>query len=134
MKKLITFLIAATIFAGLAPQKADAQISRSITLSKASLSSTDTSTATITADDYTRSFTVVATKTGGTVAGTVYFYGSGNGTNFDLLDSLVVANTSGAQYKTFKPVIPLVYYQYKITTYSTNGTWTISAKQLTRRY
>lgn len=133
MKKIFAILSLIAIAAFCVPAVTHAQIISTITLSKASLSSTDTSTATITADDYVRSFTVVATKTSGTVAGTIYFYGSGNGTNFDLLDSLTVANTSGAQYKTFKPALPLVYYQYKITTYSTNGGWTIAAKKLTRR-
>jgi hypothetical protein len=64
--------------------------------------------------------------------GKVYFYGSGDGTNFDLLDSLTVANVAGAQYKTFKPVLPLVYYQYKLYTLSTTGVWTISGKALSR--
>lgn len=134
MKKLIAAIFLFAITAAFTPTASHAQASKSVSLSKAALSSTDTSTATITADDYTRSFTVVATKTSGTVAGTIYFYASGNGTNFDLLDSLTVANTSGAQYKTFKPAVPLVYYQYKITAFSTSGGWTISAKQLTRRY
>jgi hypothetical protein len=134
MKKLFAILVLFAVAALVAPTQTHAQINRTVSLSKATLTSTDTSTATITADDYTRSFTVIVTKTSGTVAGKVYFYGSGDGTNFEKLDSLVLADVSGAQVKTFKPVIPLVYYQYKITDLQTGGTTTISAKQLTRRY
>lgn len=135
MKKLFAAIVLIVITAA-----AHAQIVSSVTLSspssgatKTALSSTDTAQAVITASDYFRSLTVVATKTTGTVAGTAYFYGSGNGTNYDLLDSLTVANTSGAQYKTFKSTFPLSYYKFKVVIYSTNGGWTISAKQLIRQ-
>ena len=134
MKKLfaLTLLVIAVSIA-------NAQISSNVTLlstagaSKTSVTNADTATAIITASDYFRSTTVVATKTSGTVAGTIYWYGSGNGTNYDLLDSLVVANTSGAQYKTFKPSLPLNYYKFKVYILSTNGVWTIAAKQLNRQ-
>lgn len=134
MKKLFAPITLFAIMAAFAPQTADAQILRSVTLSKTSLSGTDTSTGTITADDYVRSFTVVATKTGSSPTGKVYFYGSGDGTNYDLLDSLAVANVAGAQYKTFKPALPQVYYKYKIAAYTAGGALTLSAKQLSRSH
>jgi hypothetical protein len=132
VKKIIAFLIAATLLVCITPKKSDAQINKSVTLSKASVSGTDTATATITADDYVKSFTVVATKTSGTVAGKIYFYGSGDGTNYDKLDSLTMADAAGAQFKTFKPLLPLVYYKYKVTALSTGGVWTVALKQLER--
>lgn len=135
MKKLFATLILIAFTAA-----AHAQISTSVTLSspssgatKTSLSSTDTAQAVITASDYFRSVTVVATKTSSTVAGKAYWYGSGNGTNYDLLDSLTVADVSAAQYKTFHPTLPLYYYKFKIIIYSTSGVWTISSKQLIRQ-
>jgi hypothetical protein len=121
------------VIALVAAAPSQAQIVKTVTLSKDTLSSADTSIATITAEDYVRSFTVVATKVSGTVAGKAYFYASGDGTNYDLIDSLTVANVSGAQYKTFKPALPLVYYKYRVYTLSTNGVWALRVRQLTRR-
>lgn len=132
MKKIIIFLIAATLLVCVTPKHSVAQMNKSVTLSKSSLSGTDTATATITADDYTKSFTVIATKTGSSPTGKVYFYGTGDGTNYDLLDSLTVANVAGAQYKTFKPALPLVYYKYKVSAFTAGGTLTIALKQLER--
>jgi len=71
----------------------------------------------------------ILTKISGTVGGTLGVYGSGDGTNYDLIGSSVTPTNVASQQKTFVITGPLPEYLKVMET----GTGTMSAK-LTVKY
>ncbi len=113
-------------------ETATAQIVKTVTLSKTTLTNTDTARSNISADKTVLSVEVSVVKTSGTVAGTVKLQGSFDAVNFDDLNTLTLADQA-LNRKVMAIPTPLIYPVYRIIFISsgTNVT-TVSAKQLRR--
>ncbi len=132
MKKLFSLLLIAIGILCVLPQETDAQIVKQVTLSKASLSSTDTSYINITPDNTYVSVEFHGNKTSGTVAGKIYVLGLAlNGSGYDKLDSLAITNVTTDQWKLY-PFRYKDYKTYQIQFLSTGGIWVPTAFTLRR--
>lgn len=144
MKKYLFLLIGLLTFTAtiLPVEKAEAQFANFV-LSKttATTSGADTVTGNINYPaSAVTSLTVTVTKASGTLAGTIYVYGSNLGNTYTLLDSATVTNTTGAKdydfnTKTNASVFPVggpVWYKYRFVYYQTGGSATLAGKALTR--
>ena len=126
--KNITRLLFCSILLVAVSINSHAQRLKSVTPTKTSLTlSADTANATLPIDNTTKSVIATATKTSGSVAGKIYFLGSIDNSNWDKIDSLVVTNISGKQYKNFT-IRYLEYPYYKFQYLSTGGVWAITGQ------
>ncbi len=107
-----------------------AQIVNTVTLSKTTLTAPDNATGVLYIDKTVQSVEVQLSKTSGTVAGTVTLQGSVDGTNYDVLNTLTLADQA-LNRKTMALPVPLIYAHYKIvfattgTSVSTVAAWTV---------
>ena len=117
--------MAMTVFvAHQAKAQIDNAVKKQITLTKTSLSGTDTATADILIDNTVVSVELIATKTSGTVAGMVYLWGYDlKGTNKVKVDSLTVTNISGDQWNLITIPERTKYSKYSAQFLSTGGVW-----------
>jgi hypothetical protein len=100
MKKFIALITLALLAFCFVPQVTNAQIRRTITPTKDSISGTDTMYANFTGASTMKSFTVYLTRASGYIRGKIYLMGSVNSSTYDKIDSLTVTNLA-AQNKTF---------------------------------
>lgn len=126
MKKLfaIALLVSFTLALSLTATTSHAQLIKTVTLSKASLSSTDTAFVVLSPDASFVSLELKAVKTSGTPAGKGYVYGIyPDGTNSTKLDSLTVTNVATDQTLMFTIPTRIIYKSYKIQFVSSGGVW-----------
>lgn len=133
MKKLFYVLLSLSlVLVSSLHQNANAQIVKSITLSKTTLTAPDTAKATLSVDNTVVSVEVTINKTSGTVAGTAKLQGSYDGTNWDDISSLTLADVT-LNRKVLSLPIPLAHPIYRVI-FITSGTnvTTVGCKQLRR--
>lgn len=125
MKRIIVSMIVAFTMLAMDCQ---AQISKAVTPTKTPLTlSADTAYAVLPIDNTVISIEMRGVKTSGTVGGKIYLLGlAPDGTNWDKLDSLSIANVSTQQYKIIT-MASKPYIQYKFQYLSTGGTWVPTA-------
>ena len=130
MKK---FLFASLIIAAVATSfQSHAQIVTAVTLSKATLTNTDTAKSFLAVDKSVVSVEVAVSKTSGTVAGVVKLQGTFDKVNYDDLNTLTLADQA-LNRKMMAVSTPLVYPFYRIIFISSGTNVTaVSAKQLKR--
>lgn len=134
MKKLFSVILsfALVLAVTVLPDHAHAQIVKPVTLSKTTLTNTDTSKATLSVDRSVASIEVKVVKTSGTVAGTVKLQGTFDGINYDDLNTLTLSDQI-LNRKVMAISTPLIYPGYRLI-FIASGTnvTTVSAKQLRR--
>lgn len=129
MKKFLSIIALTAALFAFTNNNAQAQIVRSATVSKATLSNADTAYATLSVSNMVSAEALV-TKVSGTVAGTVYLQGTVDGTNYVNIDSLTLANTA-TQLKVFSTA-PLIYAKYRLQFITSGGSVTPKAYTLAR--
>ncbi|NNV57386.1 hypothetical protein [Limnovirga soli] len=135
MKKLfaIALLLSFTLAFSLTATTSHAQLIKTVTLSKSSLSSTDTAYVVVSPDASYVSLELKAVKTSGTPAGKGYVYGIfPDGTNSTKLDSLTVTNVATDQTLLFAIPARINYKAYKIQFVSSGGVWVPTLYSLRR--
>ena len=106
----------------------------SLTVAKTSLTgSADTAIAKVVIDNTVLAVEGIGLKTGGTVAAKIYLVGYDiKGTNSVRLDSLVLTDKAGDQWKQFAIPDRTGYSKYELHFISTGGTWSPSAYNIRR--
>ena len=133
MKKLSFVLLSFALVLCLSvTQHAEAQIVKQVTLSKTTLTNTDTSKITLSVDQTVLSVEASVTKTSGTVAGTVKLQGTFDGVNFDDLNTLTLADQA-LNRKVMAIPTPLVYPVYRLIFLSSGTNVTAVKAKVLRR-
>lgn len=122
MKKILALAIV-TLSILFVAQHAQAQSLKTFTLSKTTLSATDTGYVVTALDDYTQSIYYKFTKNSGTPTGYFIISGSNDGSNWDALDTLTI--TGNGAFKT-KDMGKLIYNSYRVRAITTSTTQNIT--------
>lgn len=137
MKKLLAILLVASLL--VVTENAKAQFQKA-SWSKASVSGTDTATATLTMPYSTvASFTLTVTRTSGTQAGKVYVYGYDQAVGEKvLLDSATFSGNTSVAYAKWNNMTnakfsQLSFYKYQFYFLNTSGAATLDAFGLVRK-